>query len=238
MGIRSIVGFLSCGLLAFCLAHTYAQATPIGLPAPKELSSCPPGDPVAAAEAGVAAKLGGEPLGCFVSDKRTTVQGTTKSIPVSLEHAFAIGIPGGPYTSADLDKLLSRVTEQWKGFDPLGKEFENYKDRLNDLIKGVGTSPTATFSSIKPVLVSIDRLGTKSYSVVSIRNYILDLNSEHVSAIRVNGDAVVLRGSELVRLTMQRALTDPSDVAQLQGEIAEWARAIAASSSVMDQTPR
>ncbi len=233
-GVRSIIN-LPCGLLAFCLAQTYAQATPIGLPAPKELSSCPPGDPVAAAEAGVAAKLGGELLGCFVSDKKTTVQGTTKSIPMSLEHAFAIRIPGGPYTSADLDELLSRITEQWKGFDPLSKDFENYRNRLNDLMKGVGTSPTATFSSIRPVLVSIDRLGPRSYSVVSIRSYVVDVSGEHVSATRVNGDAVVLRGSDLVRLTMQHALTDPSDVAQLQGEIAEWARAIAASPSATDQ---
>ena len=233
IGVRSIIN-LPCGLLAFCLAQTYAQATPIGLPAPKELSSCPPGDPVAAAEAGVAAKLGGELLGCFVSDKKTTVQGATKSIPMSLEHAFAIRIPGGPYTSADLDKLLSKVTAQWKGFDPLSKEFENYRDRINELMRGVGTNPTATISSVKPVLVSIDRLGAKSYSVVSVRSYVLDLSGEHVSATRVNGDAVVLRGSELVRLTMQRALTDPSDVAQLQGDIAEWAQAIAASPSATD----
>jgi hypothetical protein len=235
LGFRRVLRPLARGLLGFCFAHTCAQATPLGLPAPKELISCAQGDPVAAVEASVATKQGGKLLGCFVSEKRIMVQGTTKAVPVSLEHAFAIGISGGPFTSTDLDKLLSTVTDQWKGFDPLSKEFENYTDRINALIKEAGTNPTATVSSIKPVLVSIDRLDAKSYWVVSIRSYILYLSREHVNATRVNGDAVVLRGSELVRLTMQRTLTDPSDVAMLQGDIAEWAREIAASPSAPDQ---
>ena len=40
---------------------------------------------------------------------------------VPFELAFAIEFPG-PYTLADLDKLLSRGIEQWKAFEPLSKE--------------------------------------------------------------------------------------------------------------------
>jgi hypothetical protein len=186
-------------------------------------------------EARVAAKLGGEFLGCFRSEQTIMVQGATKPVPVPLEYAFAMDVPGGPYTSADLDKLLSRVTEQWKDFEPLSKEFENYTARLNEVIKGAGASPSATVSSIKPVLVSIDRVGAKAHSVVSIRSYVLDTGGEQVSTTRVEAAAVVLRRSGLVRLTMLRALTDPSDVAQLQSEITEWAQATAASSYPTDQ---
>jgi hypothetical protein len=75
------------------------------------------------------------------------------------------------------------------------------------------------------VLVSIDRIDVKPYSVVSIRSYVFNESGEQVSATRVNADAVVLRGRELIRLTIQRALIDVPDVAQPQAEIAEWARA-------------
>ncbi len=97
--------------------------------------------------------------------------------------------------------------------------------RVNELIKGAGAM--ATVSSVKPVLVSIGRIGAKSFSVVSIRSYVLDASGEQVSLTKVNASADVLRGSRLVRLTVQRVLTDSSDVAQVQGEIAEWARATA-----------
>jgi hypothetical protein len=218
------VGLLTLGLLASGPPHTYAQATSSGLPTPKGLSSCAPSDPLAVVEARAAARLGGEFLGCFRSEKTVMVQGATKPVPVPFEFAFAIDFPG-PYTSADLDKLLTKGIEQWKDFEQLGTERENYTDRVNELIKGAGAM--ATVSSVKPVLVSIGRMGAKSFSVVSIRSYVLDASGEQVSLTKVNASADVLRGSGLVRLTIQRVLTDPSDVAQVQGEIAEWAQATA-----------
>jgi hypothetical protein len=65
--------------------------------------------------------------------------------------------------------------------------------------------------------------------VVSIRSYVLDASGEQVSLTKVNASADVLRGSRLVRLTVQRVLTDSSDVAQVQSEIAEWATAVSSS---------
>jgi hypothetical protein len=83
------------------------------------------------------------------------------------------------------------------------------------------------------VLVSIGRIGPKSFVVVSIRSYVLDTSGEQVSLTKVNASADVLRGPKLVRLSVQRVLTDPSDVAQVQSEIAEWATAV--SSAPTDQ---
>jgi hypothetical protein len=227
-----IVGLLTLGLLASDPPHVYAQTTSSGLPAPKGLSSCAPSDPLAVVEANVAAKFGGAFLGCFKSERTITVQGATKPVLVPFEFAMAIDFPG-PYTLADLDKLLSRGIEQWKAFEPLSKESENYTVRLNELIKGAGTSSKASVSSVKPVLVSIGRIGPKSFSVISIRSYVLDASGEQVSLTKVNASADVLHGSRLVRLTVQRVLTDPADVTEVQSEIAEWANAV--SSAPTDQ---
>jgi hypothetical protein len=220
-----VVGLLTLGLLA---SGADAQAPSAGLPAPKGLSSCPPGNREAVLGR-VAAELGAEIVGCFQSEKRIMVQGSIMPVPMPLELAFAMELPGGPYTSADVDKLLSRTMEKWKDFQPLSKQFENYTLRLNELINSAEASPSVAVSSVKPVLVSIDRVGAKGYSVVQIRHYVIDVGGEQVSFMKVDGNAVVLRGSGLIRLTIQRMLTDPSDVAQLQGEIAEWARTTAAS---------
>jgi hypothetical protein len=74
--------------------------------------------------------------------------------------------------------------------------------------KGAGTSSAASVSSVKPVLVSIGRIAPKSVSVVSIRSYVLDASGEQVSLTKVNASADVLRGPKLVRLSVQRVLTD------------------------------
>lgn len=230
--LLGVVSLLTLGWLASVPPHVYAQAPSSGLPAPKGLSSCAPSDPLAVVEASVAAKLGGAFLGCFKSERTVLVQGATKPVLMPFEVAFAIDLPG-PYTSADLDKLLSRGIEEWKAFEPLSKEFENYTIRLNELIKGAGTSSAASVASVKPVLVSIGKTGPNSFSVVSIRSYVFDANGEQVSLTKVNASADVLRGSRLARLTIQRVLTDPPDVVQVQSEIAEWANAV--SSAPTDQ---
>jgi hypothetical protein len=213
--------------------HANAQATSSGLPVPKGLSACAPSDPIAEVEAGIATKLGGTFLGCFKSEKTITMQGATKSVLVPFEAAFAFDLPG-PFSSVDLDKLLATGIEQWKDFEPLSKDLgENYTVRLNELIKSAGISSAASVFSVKPVLVSIGRTGANSFSVVSIRRYVFDASGEQVIQMKVNGSADVLRGSRIVRLDIQRMLTDPSDVAQVQSEIAEWANAV--SSAPTDQ---
>src|SRR5271165_6938185 len=163
------------------------QATSTELPAPKGLSACAPSDPLAGMEAGVAAKLGGTFLGCFKSDKTITVQSASNTVLVPLEFAFAFELRG-PYTLADLDKLLATGIEQWKGYETLSKESDTYKVRLNELIKSVGITQ-ANVSSITPVLVSIGKTGTNAFSVVSIRRYVVDASGEQVIQTKANASA-------------------------------------------------
>jgi hypothetical protein len=114
------------------------------------------------------------------------------------------------YKVADLDNLLSTVKQQWKDFDPLSKEFkDSYTARLNALIKSSGSAAAPDVVSVKPVLVSIERGRSDYYTVTSIRTYVVDLNGRRVTSTKVNSDGVALRGSQLVRLTIQRTLSDP-----------------------------
>lgn len=235
--LLQVVRALTSRLVSPGQPHTYSQR----VPAPKGLSSCAPSDRLAVRMARLAAKSGGELVGCFKSEKTFWYQGLTV---VPFELAIATDLPGAS-TSADLDKLWSTSIEQWKGFESLSKESENYTVRLNELIKGAGRSGgiVKLGSSFKPVLVSIGRIGAKSFSVVSIRSYVMDqdgigiwLNAAHLPFMigprnilkKVTATANVLGGSRLVRLDIQRVLTDPSDVAQVQSEIAEWANAVSA----------
>ena len=213
------------GLLLFAPFQSLTRAdtgTGVGeAVAPKGLDTCDPSDPLIALETRVASSIGGQFLSCFKSEKQVGTPGAA----ASPEYAFAIRLAGGGYTTGDLAKLLATVTNQWRDFQPLSKEFrEDYVARLNALMNDAG-KPSAKFASIEPVLVSIDRLDAKSYSVVSVRSYVFNQNGQQVGTVKVNADAVVLRGGDFVRLTMQRVLTDVSDVAALQTEISAWARA-------------
>jgi hypothetical protein len=226
------VGVLIFGLWAWGAAPTGASTVVGGLRAPEGLKPCAPGDPAASAEARVAEQLGGEFLGCFRSDREVVAPIASNPATTSIEYAFAIALHGGGYTPADLDSLLSTVRGQWKDFDPLSKEFrETYTARLNDLIRSNGSTLSPTVISVSPVLVSIDRKDVHYYLVTSIRTIVLELQGKQVALTKVNSDAVVLCGSRLVRLTIQRPLSDPHDVAQVQGEMADWARATAQCAS-------
>jgi hypothetical protein len=226
------IGLLALGLLAWRPACADAPNGPREFPAPEGFKPCAPGNPLASAEAGVATKLGGEFLGCFQSERETTRPTAAKAAPMPVEYAFAIALQGGGHTPADLDNLLTTTRRQWKDFDPLSKEFkETYTARVNELIKGSGLLPSVTMVSVKPVLISIDRSVDNYYSVTSLRTYAVQVNGEPVALTRVNSDAVALQNSRLIRLTIQRTLSDPADVAQVQGEIDDWARAIAQGAS-------
>ena len=231
-----------CGSLGFGSSLFGAQPSAGELPAPSGLRACAPIDVSTFVLGTVAAKFGGKVLGCFQSEGKAAVRRADKTAGFPVEVAFAVGLPGGPYNSTDLENMQAKVTQQWKDFGPLSKELpQEYLARLNDVIReAVG----GHVSAVRPVLVSIDRPGMDSYSVVSIRSYTLDLHGEQLSAVRVNGDAIVLRGSKLIRLTMQRILRDPSDVGLLQREVAEWARVtggggdVATQDAGKAQTPR
>jgi hypothetical protein len=180
-------------------------------------------------EAHLAARFGGEYLGCFRSSRMTVPTGTVGIAPKPVEYAFGMALRDRDYKAADLDNLLSTVKQQWKDFDPLSKEFkDSYTARLNALIKSSGSAAVSDIVSVKPMLVSIERGPGDYYTVTSIRTYVVDLNGRRVTSTKVNSDGVALRGSQLIRLTIQRTLNDPNDVAQVEGEMAEWARAITA----------
>ncbi len=85
---------------------------------------------------------------------------------------------------------------------------------------------SATFATVKPVLVSMKSLDTKSYFVVSIRSFVLNTSKGQVNAEMVNADAIVLRGQRIIRLSMQRRLTEVADVDDFQAKIAKWAKAM------------
>lgn len=229
--MKQFDGLLILGVLAWGSALAATPAESGRLSTPDGFKPCAGGDPVATVEARVAAKLGGEFLGCFQSERRIAAPSAAKAAPMTVEYAFAIALQGRGYTLADLDSLLSTVKNQWKDFDPLSKQFkETYTARLNELIEANGSTPPSTIDSVKPVLVSIDRADPSYYSVTSIRTYVVNSNGGQVTLTKVNSDAVALRSSQLIRLTIQRTLTDPADVAEVEGEIADWARATAQSS--------
>jgi hypothetical protein len=219
---------LTLGLLAWGAA---SADTPCDFPAPPGLKPCAPGDRFALAEIRIAKTLGGEFLGCFQSGQEVMTPTAAQAVSTRGEYAFAISLRRVGFTTADLENLLATVKAQWKDFDPLSKEFkETYTARLNALIKGNGSTPSPTMISVKPVLVSIDQNDTRYYVVTSIRTYVLNLDGRQATVTKVNSDALALRGSQLIRLTIQRELRDPADVAQVQSEIEEWARATAQSS--------
>ena len=208
-------------------ASAGSPSDPKEFPPPAGFTPCAPDDPVANLEARLALKIGSEFLGCFQSEGKITVPGAANVAPQPSEYAFAIAPKGLDYTQTDLDILLSKVREQWKDFNPLSKEFkETYISKLNELIKDSASYPVPHISSVKPILISIDRPADSYYTVTSIRSYTFESNGGSINMIKVNSDALLLRNSRLIRLTVQRQLNAPADVAQVQSEIDDWARVI------------
>jgi hypothetical protein len=219
---------ISLFVLGTPLQGTASAADPAALVTPKGLDACAPDYPVVAAETRVAASLGAEFLSCFTSEKTVGVQGV--GAPIPFEVAFAIRLAGGGRSTTDLDQLVATVTAQWKDFKPLGKELrESYIVQLNAMLKD-SSGTKVTIASVKPVLVSIDRLDSNVYTVVSIRSYVMSGSAGQIRSTKVNADAVVLRDGAFIRLTMQRELTDASDVDQLRAEASAWARAVEGAS--------
>ena len=226
--IKSSKRFFTIAALTLASAATSAQISEVKLPVPNELILCEDDDPVVSAEKRVAPSVGAEYLACFTTNEKTALHGTSRTVVVPVEHAVAMSVTGGPYTREELDRLLSKVREQWKNFDPLSRQHEDYLTRLNSLIKG--RSPAAhqtSIESVKPVLVSIDRMDDQSYAVVSIREYVIATDGERVRSIKANAAAMVLQGTRLVRLEIIRELHAPSDVDEVRTQIAAWSRAVA-----------
>lgn len=223
-----VIRTIAQAALTLSLAFMGPPTTSETVTAPEGLRSCPPGDPVATVEAGLATKLGGDFLGCFRSD--STVAATNPAPPATtpIEYAFALALHDHDYTESDIHELLSKIEQQWKDFKPLdGKLSAAYLARLNEIINGQRKESGADVKSVRPILVKIDGDHSRYYTVTSIRTYAVASGSANVTIAKVNADAVVLRDSKLVRLTIQRALIDSADVGRAQVEIDRWAKSIA-----------
>jgi len=219
--------FFLIAALMLASAVTSAQTGAVKVPEPKGLSACKNDDPVASAEKRIAPSAGAQFIACFASNEKVDVQGPSGTVSLPVEHAVALSVSGGPYTRPALDSLLSQVREQWKSFEPLSKDHENYVARLNALINGGGPDAQGdSIDSIKPVLVSIDRLDEQSYGVVSIREYEITVDGKQVRSIEADAGALVLQGTRLVRLEIIRQLRAPSDVDEVRTQIAAWAHAV------------
>ena len=143
------------------------------------------------------------------------------------EYAFALAIHDREYSAADLHDLLSKVEQQWKGFEPVdGNLSDAYVSKLNGLIDEQRKDSGAGVQSVRPILVKIDHDHSNYYTVTSIRTYVVAANAARITATRVNADAVVLRDSRLLRLTIQRTLTGPADIARAEADIDRWAESI------------
>jgi hypothetical protein len=168
--------------------------------------------------------LGGVFLGCFQSEQVSRAQAAT---PVPIETALAVKLPGNGYDFRNLEELLSAIKDGWAKFSPLKDEFkETYRNRLNELIKQNGQEAPSSVSSIKEVLVSIEQPDRYYYVITSVKSYEIELNGKRVLSTIVHSGAVVLRGDDLIRLTVQQSLTDPADVPKVQSGISDWARAV------------
>lgn len=173
--------------------------------------------------------LRGRSLGCFEAGEMMGLHGTRRIYAVPIEYAFAVEISGGPYTSKDVDKLMSDVTDGWKNSKPLSQDTRaDYEKRLNGLLEksAPGGTPKPGEAVNAPVLVSIEQPGAGSFTVVSIRQRQMPLNGEFFKTTKIDAAAVVLKNGRLVRLSIERELRSESDVEAAREEIADWAYAV------------
>lgn len=234
--------FLAIPILALVLQSATGCSHAVGgneaaparaaIPVPSGLKTCEPGGPPASDTERTASMLRGRSLGCFQSSETAELRGSQKTYSVPLESAFAVEMPGGPYSAQDLDKLRSDVWEGWKNFEPLNQDTRaDYDRRLNGLIeRGPPKATSKPAGSLDPpVLVSLEQLGPGSFAVVTIRRRPISLNGEFFSATKADAAAVVLEHAKLVRFSIARELRSKSDVEAVREAIADWVYAVVSS---------
>jgi len=135
----------------------------------------------------------------------------------------------GPYTRQDIEANLGRIQEEWKNYPPLWKERKpQYEKRVADLLDSTaGTAAEPLHLSLEqPVLVSIDRLGDASYSVVSIRQRKMSMDDNSFVTTAIDGTGLVLIDGRLTRVSLVRELQTSKDIDFVKKAIAVWIRAI------------
>ncbi|GGA44601.1 hypothetical protein GCM10010981_37220 [Dyella nitratireducens] len=167
--------------------------------------------------------------GCFVSDEKTQVNGAN----YPLEVAFAVALfheDSGPSTTADVDKLYVTTERRWENAQPLWNQNKAaYERYVEELVRKTSpnASQTGSMSMDQPVLVSMQRVNSSAYTVVSIRRRKISKGGNTFSFDTSEGAAIVLSKGSLVRLTIQRQFRGQGDVDAVKSEITAWAFSLA-----------
>ena len=207
-----------------------AQPTKVSVPAPGNLRPCTAQDPTTSFVEQAISRFG-ESLGCFRSEETVVLRGTHRAAVQPLEYAYAISVPSGPYSASDIEALFLKVSDQWKDYNPLDQQARtDYDKRINDLVgESLPTAASGVAVSIEPpVLVSIRRIGTEAYAVISLRQRKLTLADDVIVSTAVDASAITLKGDRMLRLSFVRELRAPADVSNVEDAIGEWIRTVRA----------
>jgi len=221
------LAILPFALVAISSSVLAQSATPT-LPAPTNLRTCTAQDSITSFVEQASSKFG-EHLGCFLSEDKVVLRGSRLRTALPLEYAYAVGLRSGPYSATDIEDLFLAVNDQWKNYKPLDQQAQvEYDRKINDLVaKSLPSAATGVAISVEPpVLVSIRRIGTEAYAVVSLRQRRFTLADDVIVSTAVDATALTLKGDSMLRLSLVRELQTPSDISNVQGAIAEWIRAV------------
>lgn len=224
MVLNAWAGFLIAVLAApACLR---AAARPAVQP-PPGLQQCSTQGALATGLARMASRFGAFG-GCFVSADRVRVSGTSKSLELPVEFAFAFIIKnraGASFATAEMDALYAKTQAQWRAVAKTwpGGEAAYEKQVQNLLRHGMAKGANALNLSItQPMLVSMRRLSPVAYVVVAIRRLNVASPVGAISSVKVVGNALVLENGKLIRLTIERELRRATDVRMLSKAINAW----------------
>lgn len=217
-------------LLFAVSSPTHAFPTKATVPAPKDLRLCRAQDPMTSFIEQLISRYGDD-LGCFRSEDTVVLRGGHRTATQPRMYAFAIALPSGPYSASDVENLFLEVSDKWKNYKHLDQQGRaDYDKRINDLVgKALPFSASGVAVSIQPpTLVSIRRVGTEAYVVISLRQRKVTLADDVLVSTAVDASGIVLKGDSMLRLSLVRELREPDDVPKAEEAIAEWIRAVRA----------
>ena len=207
-----------------------AMAGPKNLtvPPPRGLHQCPPDSRLSMALARIADRYGSD-SDCFVSNRRVHMKTTIKTLDVPIEFGFVYIFKGdgrAPFTVTDLNALFLKAKKQWSA---VSKTWPHEKKAYEKEVQGfLKDSDAEKGNALKtkipePILVSMKRISPSAYIVVDIRRQHFALAKDTINSVQVVGDALVLKGGRLIRLTIERELRSSLDVRTLSSAIKSWA---------------
>jgi len=227
---------LFLALLASPLATT-AQTTIESVPTPNGLSPCPSQSTLQASLERLASQFAAVPSGCFVSSEQVQLRGTKQTVNHALELGYVITYaprPSAPYTTKSIDQLFSKTQAEWANVEPLWKQTAAvYNKRVEDLVSSAspGGAPQVDMLIDQPILVSMTRIDSSSYVVVSIRKRHMSSAANAFDLVNVEGTALVLNNGSLVRLSLSRTLRGSADIQAVSSAITDWAKRLKNTSS-------